>query len=293
MMNDKYTRTEVQMIPIRQIDVLNPRERDQKAFKVVVDNIANLGIKKPITVTPRPDTNPLRYYLVCGQGRMEAFMSLDQEEIPAFVIEATEEQCLVMSLVENIARRHQQPLELFGTITELKSRGYNNVEIGKKIGLSDSYVGSILQLLEHEEEGLLKAVVGGKIPLNVATEIVRVGEKDAINALQKGYESGQLRGPQLLKAKRIVEMRSKWGKQIKQPKRNETKTKITANTLVKTIQEEAERQKFLVREYQQARRKRLFIESAMRRLLQDIGFVNLLRAVNLDTIPEILDQRLK
>ena len=39
---------EITMIPIRQIDILNPRLRDQKVFKGIVDNIANVGIKKPI-----------------------------------------------------------------------------------------------------------------------------------------------------------------------------------------------------------------------------------------------------
>lgn len=70
--------SEVQMIPIYQIDLLNPRVRDQKDFSAIVANISNVGLKKPITVTPRPDTDPQRYYLVCGQGRMEAFISLEQ-----------------------------------------------------------------------------------------------------------------------------------------------------------------------------------------------------------------------
>ena len=41
------------------------------------------------------------YDLVCGQGRLEAFVALGQNEIPAIVIEASEEDCYVMSLVEN------------------------------------------------------------------------------------------------------------------------------------------------------------------------------------------------
>ncbi|MBF0584537.1 MAG: ParB N-terminal domain-containing protein [Magnetococcales bacterium] len=284
---------EITMIPIRQIDILNPRLRDQKIFKTIVDNISNVGIKKPITVTPRPETDPQRYYLVCGQGRMEAFMTLDQEEIPAFVIDATEEECLIMSLVENIARRHPQPLELFQTISELKSRGYNNVQIGKKIDMSDQQVGGYVHLIENGEEGLLRAVVNGRLPIKVAIDIAGVEEKDAMNALQQGYESGQLRGALFLKAKRLLEMRARWGKKIIQPKQSDKKPKMTTNTLVKTIQDEAERQRFLVREYQRSRRQVLFVESAIKRLFMDMGFVNLLRAVNLDSIPEMLDKRIR
>jgi ParB family chromosome partitioning protein len=281
------------MIPINRIDVLNPRVRDQKEFKNIVENIQHLGLKKPITVAPRPDTHPQRYHLVCGQGRMEAFMALDQKEIPAFVVDATEEECLVMSLVENIARRMHQPVELFQTIAELKSRGYSNVQIGKKVDLSDKYVGGVVKLLENGEEGLMRAVSHGRLPISVAMDIAGVEEKDAMDALQKGYESGALRGAQFLKAKRLIEMRARWGKKIIQSRSTSTMPKITGNTLVKTIQQEADRQRSLVREAYRARRQVLFVETAIKRLRSDLGFINLLRAVKLDTMPEMLDTRIK
>lgn len=39
-----------------------------------------------------------------GQGRLEAYIANNQTEIPAIVIDADEEETLIMSLVENIAR---------------------------------------------------------------------------------------------------------------------------------------------------------------------------------------------
>ena len=44
---------EIRMIPVDKIDVLNPRDRNAKAFNVIVGNIKNVGLKKPIKVTPR------------------------------------------------------------------------------------------------------------------------------------------------------------------------------------------------------------------------------------------------
>lgn len=176
-------------------------------------------------------------------------------------------------------------------IAELKSRGYSNVQIGKKIDLSDTYVGGILNLLENGEEGLLRAVSNGKLPIGIAIRIAEVEEKDAMEALQKGYESGDLRGAQFLKAKRLISMRARWGKKIRQPKGKDTTKKITSSSLVKTIQQEAERQRFFVRESRRIKRQILFVESAIKKLRSDIGFVNLLRAVKLDTMPEMLDER--
>ena len=94
---------EVIMIPIAEIHVLNPRHRDQKKFEAIVNSIKTLGLKMPITVSLRAENEPagLKYDLVCGQGRMEAFIALGHHEIPAIVVEITKEERLIRSLVES------------------------------------------------------------------------------------------------------------------------------------------------------------------------------------------------
>jgi ParB family chromosome partitioning protein len=58
----------IEMIPVSQIRVLNPRSRNKLKFQEVKANIAKVGLKKPITVVRRKgDANG--YDLVCGQGR--------------------------------------------------------------------------------------------------------------------------------------------------------------------------------------------------------------------------------
>jgi hypothetical protein len=44
----------VTFVPISRIEVLNSRDRNMKVFEEIVDNIRNIGLKKPITVTERP-----------------------------------------------------------------------------------------------------------------------------------------------------------------------------------------------------------------------------------------------
>src|SRR5260221_10825044 len=105
---------DIRMIPVGEIAILNPRDRNQRAFNELVTSIAHLGLKKPITVTRQE--NGSGYDLVCGQGRLEAFIALGEAAIPAIVIEASEEDCYVMSLVENLARRNPRSLELMREI---------------------------------------------------------------------------------------------------------------------------------------------------------------------------------
>jgi len=103
---------EVKMIPIDRIRILNPRHRDPKRFQVIVQSIRNLGLKKPIQVSLRSvkDGEEPGYDLVCGQGRIEAFLGLGHREIPAIVVEVPKEERLLRSLVENMARRVPPPL---------------------------------------------------------------------------------------------------------------------------------------------------------------------------------------
>jgi ParB family chromosome partitioning protein len=138
---------EIRMIPVDAITVLNPRVRNKRIFQELVTSIAHLGLKKPITVSQRPGKP--RFDLVCGQGRLEAFIALGQPEIPAIVIDASEDDCFVMSLVENLARRQHTPLELVRAIGSLRERGYTHHEIAAKVDFSPEYVGAICYLLEN------------------------------------------------------------------------------------------------------------------------------------------------
>ena len=88
-------------MPVDKIAVVNPRVRNQKVFREIVSNIAAIGLKRPITVARRVELGEPRYELVCGQGRLEAFQALGQTVIPAIVIDAGNEDCMIMSLVEN------------------------------------------------------------------------------------------------------------------------------------------------------------------------------------------------
>src|ERR1700730_2386566 len=108
---------EIRMVPVDAITVLNPRVRNKRIFQELVTSIAHLGLKKPITVSQRP--GKARVDLVCGQGRLEAFIALGQLRLPGVVLDATEEDCFVMSLVENLDRRQHAPIELVRAIGAL------------------------------------------------------------------------------------------------------------------------------------------------------------------------------
>jgi ParB family chromosome partitioning protein len=292
-MTGKLDTGEMKMIPIDRIDVLNPRERNKNIFEEIVGNIKAIGLKKPITVTPRVGADGSdRYLLICGEGRMKAFRQLGEQTIPALVVKVSDENAFIMSLTENIARRQYRPLELLAGIEQLRDKGYDKKEIAKKTGLTTEYVQGILTLLKHGEERLLVAVEKGRIPLNAALTIVGAGDDDkAVQAaLQDAYESGKLRGKQLLQARRVIERRQTLGRSMARgTPRN--KADVTSSSLVRVYQKEVDRQKQMVKKAEIAQQRLLFVVGALRQLLADENFTTLLRAEGLDSLPKYLADR--
>ncbi|MDV7272234.1 plasmid partitioning protein RepB C-terminal domain-containing protein [Thioclava sp. A2] len=283
--------TEVTLIPTDRIRVLNPRVRNPRAFADMVENIAKIGLKRPITVTRRVGTDPQEYDLVCGQGRLEAFIELQQKAIPAIVIEADEADCLVMSLVENCARRQHRPIDLMREIGTLRERGYSDRQIGDKIGVSHDYVGMIAGLLERGEERLVTAVETGLLPLNLAIDISKTNAEGAQRALMDAYTQKKLRGKKLAAARRLIEQREARGKKMP-PKAygrdGRNRRPLTSEALVRAYQKEADRQKLLIKKAELTQGRLLFICQAFRTLLEDDHFVTLLPAEGLETIPGYL-----
>ena len=287
--------TEVTLVPTDRIRVLNPRVRNPRTFADMVENIAKIGLKRPITVTRRTDTDPQEYDLVCGQGRLEAFIELKQKAIPAIVIDADESDCLVMSLVENCARRQHRPIDLMREIGTLRERGYNDRQISDKIGVSPDYVGMIAGLLERGEERLVTAVETGLLPLNLAIDISKTDAEGAQRALMDAYTQKKLRGKKLAAARRLIEQREARGKKI-HPKQygrdSRNRRPLTSEALVRAYQKEADRQKLLIKKAELTQGRLLFICQAFRTLLEDDHFVTLLRAEGLETMPSYLQDSL-
>lgn len=284
---------EIRMIPVDRIDVLNPRDRNARLFGEIVGNIKAVGLKKPITVTPRTnEAGEERFLLVCGEGRLTAFRKLGEAEIPALVVDISDEDAFLMSLVENIARRLCRPLEILAGIEQLKSKGYTPKLIATKTGLTMQYVQGILTLLEQGEERLLVAVERGHIPLNAALTIVGAGDDDKAiqSALQDAYESGKLRGKSLMDVRRIVEKRQTLGRSVSK-RISRKRTETSASALVRTYQREVDRQKLMVKKAEFSQQRLMFVVGALREMLADENFVNLLRAEGLDSLPKYLAER--
>ena len=291
-MTQQHAAVNLQMIRLDQITVLNSRERNARVFEEIIANIKHLGLKKPVTVTPRAGLDDgKKYLLICGEGRMKALKALGEMTIPALVVEVNDEDAFIMSLSENVARRGYRPLELLAGIDQLNKQGYDKKVIAQKTGLSLDYIKGILLLLGQGEERLLAAVGAGRVPLNVAITIAGAGSNEEIqSALQEAYESGKLRGPQLMQARKVLQHRTELGRSVANRPSRKT-TAVTTSSLVRSYQNLVERQKLVIKKAEFAQQRLLFVVEALRQMLADEHFSNLLRAEGLDTLPKYLADR--
>lgn len=277
----------IERIPISQIRVVNPRFRNQITFRVIVNNIGAVGLKKPITVSRRKlGKDGTSYDLVCGQGRLEAVAALGGKDIPALVTEATRKERYLMSLVENIARKRPRSSELLHEVRRLKKEGYRNTRIAEMLGMGHTYIDGIVRLLNCGEDHLVLRVEAGSIPLSIAVKIATAGSKEVQRALNDAYHSGDLRGAKLRAVERLLATRSKNGSRA-----DDAKATLSGGDLLREYEAFTEHQRSLLKRASIVHERLAILTTSMRTLLVDAQFVRLLLDQGLDTMPEQLAAR--
>lgn len=174
--------------------------------------------------------------------------------------------------------QQRRPLEILADIEVLRKRGYSAEIIIQKIGLSPKYVKEIVFLLDQREERLIEGVQRGTIPLTTALEIARA------------YENGQLKGRQIIGAKRLIDKRLEHGP-APPPNRDQIKPSTSSYSLARTYQREVELQRKMVLKAEHAYQRLLQVVQGLKSSLPTSLF-NLLRAEGLDTLPKYLADRI-
>lgn len=282
--------TTVQLVPIDMIRVINARGRSKGKFREIVENIAKIGLKKPITVSRREGDNG--FDLVCGQGRLEAYIAYGAREIPAVVVDIPLEDRLLCSLVENLTRRTPSCLELARDLAGLRARGHSLSAIAALTGVSESYVVQLIRLIENGEDRLVAAVERGDIPITSAMEIATVGDAEMQRSLQDAYDSGKIRGRSLLRMRRLIEERRAHGKDFGRSSSRRSKAP-SQQDLVRTLRKETQKQELLVKKSRHCEQQLCFVLTALKDLMKNDHFVTLLRAEKLDALPKYLNEMLQ
>ncbi len=173
----------------------------------LVDSVKEKGILEPVLARPVGG----RYELVVGSRRFEAAKIAGMKRIPAVVRPMTDEEAIIVSLVENIQRRDIEPEEEYDAIVALMKvnpRAYGTVEqLAKAIGKSRRYVDDRINAVEavrniRRESGPGISVKQaplpaerrkGVLPVRHATFLHRAEEAPTVQELPRRERASQMK----------------------------------------------------------------------------------------------------
>jgi len=119
---------------------------EDEHFKELVKSIKEKGILQPILVREKGGG---LYECIAGERRLRAAKKAGLKEVPAIVKNFSDEEALVIALIENLQRKNLNPLEeALGYKNLIEKFGYTQEEIAEKVGKDRATVANLLRLLK-------------------------------------------------------------------------------------------------------------------------------------------------
>lgn len=136
-------------------------------------SIETHGIIQPIMVRPSGEG----YEIVAGERRWRAARRASLKQVPCIVREFSEEQNMLVSIIENMQREDLNPMEEAEALNQMITRyGLTQDEVSKSVGKSRPYITNALRLLKLPP-GIQEMVVQGDLTNGHARAIAGVKEE--------------------------------------------------------------------------------------------------------------------
>jgi ParB family transcriptional regulator, chromosome partitioning protein len=182
----------VTQIPVSQISP-NPRQPrtrfDSAELEELAASIREHGVIQPLIVS-RKDKEA-GYILIAGERRLQASIHAGLKTVPAIVRQTTDQERLVLALIENVQREDLNPLEEANAYQQLSEEfGLSHEEISTHMGKSRVAVTNTLRLLklpkvvqtalveEQITEGHARALLMLETPLSQTAALHQVIARD-------------------------------------------------------------------------------------------------------------------
>lgn len=176
----------VQYINIHDImpNVNQPRKTfNEEKIEELSKSIKEHGIIQPIVVRKKKTG----YEIVAGERRWRAAMKAELAEVPCLIRELSDEQNMLIAIIENMQREDLNPVEEAEGLNQMiVTFGMTQEQVSKSVGKSRPYIANSLRLLklpeyikENMAEGKLSAAHGRTL-ITVEDETVRKSICDRI-----------------------------------------------------------------------------------------------------------------
>ena len=166
----------------------NPRKNfDEASLAELSESIRQQGVLQPIGVRPMEDN---RFEIVFGERRYRASLMAGLEEIPAIVMEISDETAEEMAVTENLQRKDVTPIEEANAYQKLMESGRHDVQsLAVQFGKNENYIRTRLKFVSLIPEIAL-LLEQDEITISVASEICRYGEDIQREVYDKHLKEG-------------------------------------------------------------------------------------------------------
>ena len=144
----------IRLIPTGNISP-NPRQPRANFNSEELDELAisirEHGVIQPLLITA--GETPGSYILIAGERRLLAAKSIDMEQVPAIIREASDQELVELALIENVQREDLGPLETAEAYRQLNEDfGLSHEEIAARVGKSRTTITNTMRLFNLADE---------------------------------------------------------------------------------------------------------------------------------------------
>ena len=154
---------------------------DEEKIAELANSILEHGLIQPIVVRKKAKG----YEIVAGERRYRAARKAGLKNIPCLIRELTDEQNMLLAIIENMQREDLNAVEEAQAIEKMiKTYGLTQEQVSKSLAKSRPYITNALRLLKLPEE-VQEMVVQGKISAGHARALVSVKDENKQIVLAK------------------------------------------------------------------------------------------------------------
>jgi len=210
-------------------NLLQPRTSyDETKLSELISSIKEQGVLQPILVREKEGVG---LEVVAGERRLRAARALNLEEVPVIVKKVSDQEALVLALVENIQRQELNPIEEAQAFKKLiEDFQFTQDAVAQSVGKDRSTVSNILRLLKLPEE-IQKSIFDGAISEGHARALLSV---ESLSEQKELFDYTVRRGISVRELERLVREGLK-------PRRLKHKLKIQRDYNVVLLEEELQK----------------------------------------------------
>jgi len=165
------------------------RTIDAKDLKGLIESIKSIGVLEPLLVKP---DGPDSFVLIAGERRLQASKAAGLDRVPVVVREATPNEMLEISLIENLHREDLNPIEEAEAYQRLADEfGHTQAKIAGITGRDRSTVANIMRLLQLPEAVRLD-LVHNRLTIGHARAMLSLEDQDLMLEVRRQILEGQL-----------------------------------------------------------------------------------------------------